>query len=278
MTGALHFGGGDGDGGAFEPTLKRGDHGVEGGDGDGGDGRRKTKKEVMEELIAKSKYHKGQKTKQREADEDALDKLDDEFRTISSAGLFRAALAKGVGHLKPEGWDPTRKLVPGAKAAAAAAGGEVVKDDYDRLARELALEARGQATNRTRTTEEVEAAEAAALQEAERGRLKRMRGDSDDDDDDGDGDGPASGGYAARRAKARKQAAKRAGKDNEDEDDDTDEDEDRDGIPKNKGHKEGRLGGDDLEGNFEEEEEDSVNLKLQTQALNPKAQISNFKT
>jgi nucleolar protein 14 len=96
MTNALHFGGGDdneGAGGGF--TLKRGDHGVDGAGGEGGGKeRRKTKKEVMEELIQKSKYHKAQKTKQREADEDMLDKLDDDFKTISGAGLFRQVLSK----------------------------------------------------------------------------------------------------------------------------------------------------------------------------------------
>ena len=92
MTGALHFGGGDdGDGGDF--TLKRGDHGVD----EDTNGRRKTKKEAMEELIAKSKTHKAQRRGQREADEDLLDKLDDEFRAISAQGLFNKALVRGSG-------------------------------------------------------------------------------------------------------------------------------------------------------------------------------------
>ena len=61
--------------------------------------------------------------------------------------------AKGVGHLKPEGWDPVakkaaarevEKLAAAAAAATTAAGGELVKDDYDKLTRELGLEARGQ--------------------------------------------------------------------------------------------------------------------------------------
>ena len=104
MTGALHFGGGDdGDGGDF--TLKRGDHGVD----EDTNGRRKTKKEAMEELIAKSKTHKAQRVRQREADEDLLDKLDDEFRAISAQGLFNKALSKGVGHLKPDGWERGKK-------------------------------------------------------------------------------------------------------------------------------------------------------------------------
>ncbi|ACO65607.1 predicted protein, partial [Micromonas commoda] len=159
-TGALHFGGGEDDDG-FEPTLKRGDHDTPEENGD--PNRRKTKKEVMDELIDKSKYHKAERARQRERDEDLLDKLDDEFKEISGAGLFRAALSKGVGHLKPDGWE---------------------RDDYDKLARELALESRGQATDRIRTQEEVDAAEAATLETAERARLKRMNASDEDDDDD----------------------------------------------------------------------------------------------
>ena len=78
--------------------------------------------------------------------------------------------------------------------------------------RALALEARGRAADRTRTQEEIDAAEAAKLEEAERGRLKRQRaGDSDDDValSDGDDDGMrAGGGYAARRAKSKGSRAK----------------------------------------------------------------------
>ena len=85
----MHFGGGGDDGegeddGAF--TLKRGDHGVD--EGVSPDGRRKTKKEVMDELIRKSKTHKAERllARRREADEDLLDKLDEDFKHISADG------------------------------------------------------------------------------------------------------------------------------------------------------------------------------------------------
>ena len=259
ITGALHFGGGEGNGddddGGFEPSLKRGDHGVD-GDDDGGE-RRKTKAEVMTELIEKSKYHKALKTRQREADEDLLDKLDGTFAALSGDGAFRAVLSKGVGHLKPDGWtrDGNRrdkKNQKGETNAAAPSGidldakakeaGEVVKDDYDKITRALALEARGRAADRTRTQEEIDAAEAAKLEEAERGRLKRQRaGDSDDDValSDGDDDGMrAGGGYAARRAKSKGSRAK---------DDDGDDGAKKE---KKKARKDGRIGGDDLGDDF----------------------------
>ena len=267
-TAAMHFGGGDDgydDGGGFE--LKRGDH-----DADAPE-RRKTKKEVMEELIAKSKRGKASRARQREADEDLLDKLDDAFRKISDSGAFDAALAKGVGHLKPDGWErgnksraakgndeapssDTKKKSFGLEEAeavtlaraATTATGEPVKDDYDKLTRELGLEARGQATDRTKTAEEVEAAEAAALESAERSRLKRMRGDSDDDDEDAVAD--ASGGFAARRAKAKRQAEKLEAREAGGGVNGGDSDDDDEGaFLRNDGER--RKGGDDLEGNFD---------------------------
>ena len=272
-TGALHFGGGDDDD-AFEPTLKRGDHDApaeaDGDTNDADDERRKTKKEVMDELIDKSKYHKAERAKQRERDEDLLDKLDDEFKEISGAGLFRAALSKGVGHLKPDGWERgkkngakdaakdakgtssvlEKKMTASAKEALALAAvatdarGGAIKDDYDRLTRELVLESRGQATDRMRTNEEVDAAEAAALETAERARLKRMNAvDSDDDGISDDDMGPSSGGYAARRAKAKRQADRAAKKGGLDGDEPKEK--------KKKTREDGRDGGDDLDGNFD---------------------------
>ena len=300
-TAAMHFGGGGDDGegeddGAF--TLKRGDHGVD--EGVSPDGRRKTKKEVMDELIRKSKTHKAERARRREADEDLLDKLDEDFKHISADGGFRAALSKGVGHLKPEGWtkggtraargsegkerrangsggdrddaaiDPRSTTVQGGPfalnsaltlaATATTADGSAVRDDYDRLARELALEARGQAADRTRTAEELEAAEAAALEAAERGRLKRMRAeDGDGSDSDSDGSDGRAGGYAARRARAKRGDEKLAEKKRrkaakgEDDSDDSDDSDSDSGSGSDRGGRAGeaaRRGGDDLEGNF----------------------------
>ena len=119
MTRSLHFGGGD-----FEPTLKRGDD-------DAAPERRKSKKDVMDELIAKSKFHKAEKQKQREDDDNTLTQLDAEFKEISEGGLLAGALRKAVGHMKP------------TKKAAVKAPEE--KDEYDTWARTLAYESRGEA-------------------------------------------------------------------------------------------------------------------------------------
>ena len=188
--------------------------------------RRKSKKDVMEELIAKSKFYKAEKQKQRDDDEEILDKLDSDFKAISSGGLLSGALRKAVGHMKPTG--PEKKIqVP-------------EKDEYDVWARTLAFEKRGQAGDRAKTQEEIETQEKLALEQAERKRLKRMRTGGSDDESSDDDDGP-QGGYAARRRKLRK---------GEDEDDNSLRKSDR---------KQDHVGGEDLEENFalESDEEDS---------------------
>jgi nucleolar protein 14 len=216
MTRAFHFGGGD-----FEPTLKRGDG--EHGDVDAPE-RRKSKKDVMEELIAKSKFYKAEKQKQREDDEEMLDKLDSDFKAISSGGLLAGALRKAVGHMKPTG-DTKQKKAPEEK------------DEYDVWARTLAFERRGQAGDRAKTQEELEAQEKLALEQAERKRLKRMRS-TGSDDESSDDDEP-QGGYAARRRKARMG--------DRDEVDDALRDADK---PR------GREGGEDLDENFQLDSDD----------------------
>jgi nucleolar protein 14 len=130
----------------------------------------------MEELIAKSKYYKGLKKKEKEEDADALDALDATFRELSSKGEFR------TGGQRME--RPAVREKP---------------DDYDRNVRELAQDIRATPGQRAQTAEEVAAAAAERLEELERQRVKRMRAGGGDDDDD-DVDGP-KGGFAARRAK-----------------------------------------------------------------------------
>ncbi|WIA18434.1 hypothetical protein OEZ85_009894 [Tetradesmus obliquus] len=173
------------------------------------DGQRKTKKQVMEEIIAKSKAAKAEKARQKEADEAALDALDDSFKAISG-GL--------AAFVKPAGFEKGRKLKAETEEDAA----------YDRAARELVFEAKGQASERTLTAEELQEKEQQRLAALEAARLKRMRaaagsgtaaadgedaadGDGDDEDDEDGGMAAAAaaapqGGYAAKRARMQREA------------------------------------------------------------------------
>ena len=258
MTRRMHFGGGDfeqdeddydnDNGGGFRKKENGEDDNDKDNDNDDDNNnteRRKTKKEVMDELIQKSKFYKAEKAKQRDDDEELLDKLDADFRVISQGGLLQGALRTAVGHLKPTNKNTSLNILE-----AGLPNDEGTKSDYDKIAKSLALEARAHAADTAKTSEQVEAREKRQLEEAERARLKRMRGDVSDDDDydrmNGDDDAPL-GGYALRRHKARKlekPSAEKSGADPsssrgggedledgfalDDEDDDDDDGEDSD--------------------------------------------------
>ncbi|GAX76160.1 hypothetical protein CEUSTIGMA_g3604.t1 [Chlamydomonas eustigma] len=201
------------------------DYNFGGGDGSmvkGSDGKPKTKKEVMEEIIAKSKAYKAMRQKQKEEDEEALEKLDQDYRTL----LSTQALASFV---KPKGYSKENKMKPDNKADA----------EYDVAARELAFEGKGAASDRTQSAEEIALKERKRLEVLEAERVKRMRGELNGDEDEFVVTAEPSGGYAARRAKQR---AKDGGSD-EGEEEDADDKE---------GHHE------DVSGSAEEDGEDEV--------------------
>ncbi|CAM9440140.1 unnamed protein product, partial [Chrysoparadoxa australica] len=150
----LHFGGGK----SCEGQLSgRGIYGEQLGRG------KKSKKEVLEEIIMKSKQYKLEKKRDKEAQEEANEKLDEGFGEL--VGLLQV---KEKGEGKQE------------KERAREAGGSRKVDDYDMMMRELAFEARAKATDRTKTPEEIAKAERARLDELERDRLDRMKGTSTD--------------------------------------------------------------------------------------------------
>ncbi|KAK9839415.1 hypothetical protein WJX81_000656 [Elliptochloris bilobata] len=167
--------------------------------------RRRTKKEVMEEVMAKSKAARSAKREQRAEDLDATDALDAQFAALVAQG--------GLADLvRPKG--SRRDRVAAAAAAAAQAAEDIV---FDRARRELVFEAKATVGDRTHTAEELAEAEAQRLQALEAARQRRMRaapagvgGDDPDDDCEAAGDKDAAapaGGYAARRHKRRRAEA-----------------------------------------------------------------------
>lgn len=145
-------------------------------DGDEAEGqpeRKKTKQEVMKELITKSKFYKAERQAAKDADEDLREELDMELPGLHDL-LFnnRKKTSEGV-------------VVNAAESAAAAK--ERMERDYDMRLRLLAQDRRAQPTDRTKTDEEKAQEESERLKELEEKRLKRMRGEeaSDSEDDDG---------------------------------------------------------------------------------------------
>jgi nucleolar protein 14 len=145
--------------------------------------RKKTKNEVMQEVIAKSKQYKYERQKVAEEDEDLREKIDKEMSDM---------LALLSGH-KP----PTKaQLLQKAEAKAGAAGinpdRQLLIDSMDRVQadkeydvrmRQYAQDTRAKPSDRTKTEEEKAAAEAERLRKLEEKRAKRMNGEDVSDDE-----------------------------------------------------------------------------------------------
>lgn len=177
-----------------ERQLKRRRSDLEGEDEDA-DGtdrpeRKKSKQEVMKELIAKSKLHKYERQTAKEDDEDAREELDKEMSSIHD-------LLRGIAR-KPA--PPPAAVTPGMNAdrATLLAGANKLQFDkqYDQRLRQLAQDARAAPTEKSKTEDEVVSERARMLQKLEDKRLLRMQGEvvSDEEDANVNDDGPEEEG------------------------------------------------------------------------------------
>ncbi|WVR05233.1 hypothetical protein IAU60_002245 [Kwoniella sp. DSM 27419] len=151
-----HFGGFDGD--ADEEDLPE---------------RKKSKAEVMSEIIAKSKEHKYERQQQREQDDEMRDELDEELDDL------RALLADAPAIPAASNFASTSR--PPVRPPAIVPGDE--ETDYDQVVRSLGFESRAKPKNRTKTEEELALEEKETLEKAEAKRLRRMRGEESEDED-----------------------------------------------------------------------------------------------
>ncbi|KAA8904514.1 hypothetical protein TRICI_005459 [Trichomonascus ciferrii] len=125
--------------------------------------RKKSKQEVMKEVIAKSKMHKLERQQAKEEDLAIIEELNEDgnieelYRELS--GLNRKSLDQ-------------KKVVGGDDA------------DYDKEVRSLAFEKRAKPADRTKTTEELEKEADDKRKELERKRLARMNGELDESSDE----------------------------------------------------------------------------------------------
>lgn len=141
--------------------------------------RKKTKKEVMEEIIAKSKMHKYERQQAKEEDEDLRAELDKELPELR----FMLAHSRS-------------KRQDNEDARPAPIGG-IDRDEFDRnfdlQVKKLAQDKRAQPADRTKTEEEKAEDESKRLKELEEKRQKRMRGEPVTDSEDEGNQGPAGG-------------------------------------------------------------------------------------
>ena len=172
------------------------------------DGRPKTKAEVMREVMAKSKFHKHERQKEKEDMDDITKELDDELEGIR--GLL------GFANEAAEERRPKRAPLPSQKSSASRAldrladeekeqmktdreSGVLDKgfdDSYDKHIRELAFDRRAKPQDRLKTEEETAQEEVEKLEKAEKARKRRMEGLEDEEAE------KEAGGYKNKRRKA----------------------------------------------------------------------------
>ncbi|GME68056.1 unnamed protein product [[Candida] boidinii] len=122
--------------------------------------RKKTKAEVMKELIAKSKHYKHERQMESKKLQEKISELDDDFNDIMA----------------------DIRSVPKQKETAFQQKSE--KDiQYDMKVRELALDRRAVPSERTKTDEELAEERKKKMAELEAARLRRMEGLIDNDND-----------------------------------------------------------------------------------------------
>ncbi|CCE91108.1 snoRNA-binding rRNA-processing protein NOP14 TDEL_0C02190 [Torulaspora delbrueckii] len=118
--------------------------------------RKKTKAEVMKEVIAKSKFYKHERQKAQEKLEDQIDELDENFEDVFSE--LRASIPKGSK-------TPDNKLIE-----------ETTDKAYDMKVRELTMDRRAVPSDRTKTEEELKTEAEEKKAQLEKQRLERMSG------------------------------------------------------------------------------------------------------
>ncbi|KAH3671626.1 hypothetical protein OGAPHI_000330 [Ogataea philodendri] len=120
-------------------------------------GRKKTKQEVMQEIIAKSKHYKRERQKLAEETQYAVQELDEDFENV-------------MGTLNTV---PQPKGRPASKTEA--------EKQYDMKVKTIALDRRAAPADRTKTEEEIEKERKEKQDKMEADRLRRMEGESDDE-------------------------------------------------------------------------------------------------
>ncbi|KAI9802241.1 MAG: hypothetical protein M1825_002962 [Sarcosagium campestre] len=169
-------------------TVDAGDESLEEVDESAEPDRKRSKAEVMKEVMAKSKLHKYERQQAKEEDEDVREELDKQLPDLLK--VIRGTPSSNAASLKTTA---DQAMINPDRAALLMQSGKSKEDIiYDQRFREMALDKRSVPSDRTKTEEEKAREEAERLKELELKRLKRMRGE-DVSDDDEPADVPAHG-------------------------------------------------------------------------------------
>lgn len=171
----------------FVDGGEQGEAGVE-GEGEEEPERKKSKHEVMKEVIAKSKFYKAERQQIKEDDADLREELDKGLPDLFD-------MLRGVKPPpKPE--PPKDDLASMNPDRAALLEGKDPEKEYDQRLKQLTFDKRSQPTDRTKTEEEKVAEEAERLKTLEGDRVRRMRGEEasesegeeESEDEEGEGE------------------------------------------------------------------------------------------
>ncbi|KAF8897899.1 nucleolar protein 14 [Infundibulicybe gibba] len=142
--------------------------------------RKKSKAEVMAEVMNKSKEHRLRRQMEKEQEDNVRHQLDEDFDSLRD--LLYAPDPSSTGSNSVPLGRPSTETSTQLKATELA---PVPQDlDYDQQVRELAFDKRAKPKDRTKTEEELAIEEKEALEIAERKRRKRMLGLDDSDTED----------------------------------------------------------------------------------------------
>ncbi|CAH1757334.1 4928_t:CDS:10 [Entrophospora sp. SA101] len=152
---------------------------------------KKSKNEVMKEIIAKSKVYKYERQLEKERDDHTRDQLDREFANIRQllVASNKSESDKNNSHSSSQNKSKEKESVVNQKVKKKELlSDEKLKKDqeYDKLIHELAFEKRGRPTDRTKSEEEIALEEKEKLEKLERARKRRMEGLSSNSDSDSD--------------------------------------------------------------------------------------------
>ncbi|TKY53739.1 Nucleolar protein 14 [Spatholobus suberectus] len=156
---------------------------------DGEENRHKSKKEVMEEIISKSKFYKAQKARDKEENEHLVEELDKDFTSLvhseallsltepNKMNALKALVNKSISteQSNKECISATRRMDTSVQEK---------PDDYDKLVKQMGLEIRARPSDRTKTPEEIAQEEKERLEQLEEERQKRMVAAEDSSDED----------------------------------------------------------------------------------------------
>ncbi|EAU38681.1 conserved hypothetical protein [Aspergillus terreus NIH2624] len=134
--------------------------------------RKKSKHEVMKEVIAKSKFYKYERQKAKEDDDELREELDKGLPDLFD-------MLRGVKPPpKPEPpKDDLASMNPDRAALLEGKSRDDQEKEYDQRLKQLTFDKRSAPTDRTKTAEEKAEEEAQRLKKLEEERLRRMRGE-----------------------------------------------------------------------------------------------------